>query len=467
MLAPHIYQQRRLDLAARIGQGLILLPGNGESPMNYADNTYPFRQDSTFLYYFGIDRPGLVGLIDAEQGISYLFGDDYALDWIVWMGPQPLLADLAAQVGAPQHLGADELSGHLHRAWKQGRKVHYLPPYRAETRHDLHRWLELSPAEVDGRASKTLVLAVVAQRSIKQAEEIAEMELATRITGEMHLAAMRMARPGIGEAAVMAAVHAVPLRYGAQPSFTTICSVRGEVLHNHHYPNTLQAGQLLLCDAGAEAPSHYAGDMTRTVPVSGRFDTRQREVYAIVLDAQMQAIAAIAPGVRYKDIHLLAARRITEGLQQLGLMQGDVEASLAAGAHALFFPHGLGHMIGLDVHDMENLGEDHVGYGGELKRSSQFGLRSLRLARTLEPGFVLTVEPGIYFIPPLFARWQAEGHCAAFLRYDKIAAYMDFGGIRIEDDCLVTETGYRILGDPIPKTIEDVEETLAAARSEK
>ena len=460
MFAPEIYRDRRLALAQQIGQGLILLPGNEDSPMNYADNGYPFRQDSTFLYYFGIDRPGLTGLIDAGSGESYLFGEDYSLDWIVWMGPQTTLATYSERSGGLTVKSPAGLTAAL-----AGSLVHYLPPYRAETRQQLATWLDQPAAAIDAGASEALIRAIIAQRSHKSPEEVEEIERAVRVTAEMHLTAMRVARPGMTEAEVMAQVYQAALAHERHPSFPIILSVRGEVLHNHHYGNRLASGDLLLCDAGGQSAGYYAGDMTRTFPVESRFSTRQREIYTIVLDAQMAAIQALRPGITYREVHLLSATRIAQGLKALGLMKGDVQEAVAAGAHALFFPHGLGHMMGLDVHDMENLGENYVGYTADMTRSTQFGLRSLRLGRHLEPGFVVTVEPGIYFIPPLVARWRAEGTCADFLNFDRIEGYLDFGGIRIEDDYLITPNGARLLGPPVPKAIEEVETVRAEALS--
>ncbi|RMG69221.1 MAG: aminopeptidase P family protein [Bacteroidetes bacterium] len=461
MFAPETYRDRRHALAQQIGQGLILLPGHDESPMNFADNGYPFRQDSTFLYYFGIDRPGLTGLIDAESGESFLFGEDYSLDWIVWMGPQTQLAEYSRASGGLTVKDPGDLSAML----GSDRPVHYLPPYRAEVRLQMAAWLGKNPAEVTEGASEALIQAIVTQRSLKSDEEVAAIEAAVRITGEMHLTAMRTARPGMTEAEVMAKVYQAALAHGQHPSFPIILSVRGEVLHNHHYGNTLSEGDLLLCDAGAQSPGYYAGDMTRTFPVSDRFSTRQKEIYQIVLDALQAGVQTLRPGLPYRESHLKSALTIAQGLKALGLMKGDVEEAVAAGAHALFFPHGLGHMMGLDVHDMENLGEDYVGYTDAITRSSQFGLRSLRLGRELAPGFVLTVEPGIYFIPPLIDRWRADGTCADFLNFDRIETYKDFGGIRIEDDYLITRVGARLLGDPIPKSVAEVEDIRAEALS--
>ncbi len=457
MFDPTTYQERRRQLLATMKEGLLLILGNEESPMNYTDNQYPFRQDSNFLYYFGLDQPHLAAVIDVDAGETILFGDDLTVDHIVWMGPQPSLAERAAQSGLEKTAPYDELGALLARARSQDRPVHYLPPYRADRVIQLHHWLGVSIEEARNGASPSLVRAVVAQRSIKSEEELLEIEKAVEITGAMHVAAMRAARPGMRESVVAGIIEGIAAAAGGRLSYPAIVTINGQTLHNHFHGNELLDGKLLLGDFGAENGRHYAGDITRTFPVARTFSPRQRDIYQIVLDAQLASLDSLAPGIRYLDTHLLAARRITEGLQALGLMQGDVDESVAAGAHALFFPHGLGHMMGLDVHDMEDLGENFVGYTDELTRSEQFGLRSLRLARALEPGFVLTVEPGVYFIPELIAQWEADQRHAGFINYSKLKTFSDFGGVRIEDNVAITTDGYRLLGKPIPKTLEAVE----------
>ncbi len=456
MFKASIYQERRKRLQASVPGGLILLPGNNESPMNCADNVYRFRQDSSFLYYFGINQPGVAGVLDADSGEALLFAPEMTVEHVVWMGPQPGLSDLKTLSGTEQALPVEQLEELLKKARADGRTIHFLPPYRADRSLQLSRWLS-TPVEAL-QPSEALIKAIVAQRSVKSAEEIAEIESALAITRQMHIQATKTAQPGMKEAQLAGMVEGIALATEGALAYPAILTVNGQTLHNHYHGNIMKEGDLVLCDFGAAAPrTDYASDITRTFPVSSTFTDRQKAIYQIVLDAEEQAIQAIKPGVPYKDIHLLAAKIITTGLTQLGLMKGDADTAVEAGAHALFFPHGLGHMMGLDVHDMEDLGEDYIGYTDDLKRSPQFGLKSLRLARALQPGFVLTVEPGIYFIPELIAQWKAEGQHAEFINYDKVEAYLDFGGIRIEDNVLVTEEGYRVLGPPIPKTVEEIE----------
>jgi len=457
MFDQNTYIERRHRLQERLESGLILLMGNLDSPMNFADNTYRFRQDSHFLYFFGLDSAGLAGLIDIDEQQTTIFGDELTIEHVVWMGPQPTIAERARQVGANHTAPCGELEGRLREALNQGRQVHFLPPYRAENQLLMSRWMDIPINLVKNRASEALIKAVVAMVSIKSPDEVAEMEKAVNITRAMHLAAMRRARPGILEAELAGIVEGIALAAGGQLAYPAILTVNGQTLHNHYHGNPLKEGQLVLGDFGAETPSHYAGDITRTFPVSKTFSTRQKEIYKIVLDTEVACIEALRPGITYREVHLFAARMITEGLKALDIMKGDTEEAVRQGAHALFFPHGLGHMIGMDVHDMEGLGEDYVGYGDELQRSSQFGLKSLRLARRLQPGFVLTVEPGIYFIPELMDMWQEERRHWEFINYEKAQQYRNFSGIRIEDNVLITEAGHQVLGKPIPKTIQEVE----------
>jgi Xaa-Pro aminopeptidase len=431
--------------------------GNEESSMNFKDNVYPFRQDSNFLYFFGIDQPDLAAIIDIDEQKTILFGDDRSVEHIVWMGPQPLMADQAKAVGVEHTSAYSGIDAYLAEAVKKERKVHYLPPYRPENIIKLHQWLNIPLKEIGEGASEDLIKAVVAQASIKNDEEVAEMEIAVNISRAMHIAAIKAARPGIKEAQITGIVEGIASASEVRTSYPVILSKDGQILHNHHHGNTLKSGQLVLGDFGAESKMHYAGDLTRTFPVDKKFTEKQKAIYNIVLEAEDKSIEALKPGVKYIDVHLFASKIITEGLQALGIMKGDVEASINAGAHGLFFPHGLGHMIGLDVHDMEDLGENYVGYAEGQKRSDQFGLRSLRMARELEPGHVITVEPGIYFIPELIDQWEAEKKHADFINYDKLKGYRDFGGIRIEDNVLITKDGYRVLGDRVPKTVEEIE----------
>ncbi|HNT32540.1 MAG TPA: aminopeptidase P family protein [Candidatus Aminicenantes bacterium] len=463
MFEPRIYKERRKRLLRAVGSGLGLFLGNEESPMNYPDNTFRFRQDSTFLYYFGLDRPGLAAVMDFDEGTATVCGDDYTVDDIVWRGPQPAIREMSRRAGVDRTGTADELAGRLKDARRAGRRIHFLPPYRAENALKLKRWLGLNPDRAAAAASVDLIRAVVEQRAVKGPEEIAELDRAADISTDMHVAAMRMVRPGIAEAEIAAEVHRVALAAGGDISFPIIASVRGETLHNHDHGNRLKRGDLFLLDAGAETALHYAGDLSSTVPASGTFTGRQREIYDITLAAHEAAAGALRPGVNHLDVHLLACRTIAWGLKEAGLMKGDPEDAVQAGAHALFFPCGVGHMMGLDVHDMEDLGEVYVGYEGRPKYT-QFGLKSLRLARPHKPGFVVTIEPGIYFIPQLIDQWRAEGKFTDFIVYDKVEKYRTFGGIRNEEDFVITPRGSRRLGKAKPKTTAEVEAVLAAAR---
>ena len=457
MFAADTYTDRREILKKKVQSGLILLIGNGESPMNYPDNVYPFRQDSTFLYYAGIDRPNLVLLIDADSGEESLFGVEAGMDDVIWTGPQATLFALAERVGIKQSKPMADLPAILEDALDRNRKIHYTPPYRAAKLLRMSEWLGTTVAKVKSGASTELIDAIIAQRSIKSEGELLEIDKAVTISGMMHRKAMQMARAGMKESQIAGVIEGIAIASGGRLSFPAIITINGQTLHNHYHGNTLQEGRLLLCDFGAENALHYAGDITRTYPVAKRFSEQQREIYQVVLNSQLAAMEALEPGIPYKEVHLIAAQSIFEGLSALGLLRGDAEEAVDLGVHALFFPHGLGHMMGLDVHDMEDLGEDRVGYAEGMKRSEQFGLRSLRLAKKLQVGNVLTVEPGIYFIPELIEQWKADGRFKDFINYKKLDDYYDFGGIRIEDDVAITRNGYRVLGKAIPKTIEEVE----------
>ncbi|WP_420458852.1 aminopeptidase P family protein [Neolewinella sp.] len=437
MSPAHTYTQRRKRLADRLTNGLILLPGNGEAPRNYRGNAYPFRQDSTFRYFAGLNRPDLVLTIDAETGESLLYGDEATLDDTIWMGEQPSLAELARQAGL-------QLGGSLQdaiNATGMAEVVHYLPAYRAERRELLERCVDHF-----NRPSEELIRAVISLRLHKSAEEIAEMDRAVQISMEMHRAARAGAKPGMREAEVAGILEGLAIGAGGRLAYSAIVSRDGHILHNHAHSNVLREGDLLLIDAGAETDTGYAGDITRTFAVGAEMTEKQRAVYDIVDGAKRRVIEEIKPRVPYRELHDLSARLIVDGLKELELMKGSTEDAVAAGAHALFYPHGLGHMIGLDVHDMEDLGEDLVGYDAEFRRSEQFGTRNLRLGRRLEEGFTITVEPGIYFIPILTDRWRAEGKHTEFVNYDAVAAYRDFGGIRLEDNVVVTADNCRTLG---------------------
>lgn len=449
------YRDRCRRLREAVPDGEILLVGNLPISRNYADSHLPFRQDSSFLYYTGVSHPGLA-LVIHEDGEATLYGPTPHPDDVVWFGPHPGLADMAAAAGVANHRAVEELGTTIRSFQSTGVTVHYLPPYRADRRIQLSHLFGRSLEAVDSGSSSELVRAVVAQRSVKSADEVAEIEDALAVTAEMYRSAFERARPGVGEAEVAAALGEPAAARNRQMAFPPIVTVRGEVLHNESYPNTLAAGDLLLIDSGAESSGGYASDITRTYPVSGRFEPEQRDVYEVVLAAQLAAIAAASPEVSNRTVHLVAARTIASGLKEIGLMRGDVDAAVEAGAHALFFPHGIGHMLGLDAHDMEDLG-DVVGYPDGEKRSSQFGLGYLRLARQLRPGYVITIEPGVYFIPVLIDRWRREGRHADFIRYDRVQAFRSFGGIRIEDNVLITEDGCRVLGSGIPKSVEELE----------
>jgi Xaa-Pro dipeptidase len=452
------YIKRREILKKKIGKGIILLLGNNEAPMNYSDNTYAYRQDSTFLYYFGLDRAELAVVIDIDENKEIVFGNDFTIDDIVWMGPQKTIKQEAAKCGVEQTASLNDLETFCENAVKHGRKIHFIPQYRYDNVFTLHRILGIMSSRINNFASTELVKAIAEQRYIKSKEEIAEIEKAIEVAYEMQTAAMRFAKPGMYERDVMGFIAGISMSLGSGLSFPIIFSRHGETLHNHHYNNKLKDGDLVVNDSGAESLLHYASDITRTFPVSGKFTQRQKDIYEIVLIANLTGIAEMKPGVNFKSVHGKAAEVITDGMKALGFLKGNTKSIIEAGAHALFFPHGLGHLMGLDVHDMENYGENNFGYDEKLKRSTQFGLKSLRFARPLKPGIVLTIEPGIYFIPQLIDKWQKEKKFTEFINYNKVNEYRDFGGIRIEDDVVVTQNGSRVLGKPIPKAVEDVEE---------
>ena len=460
MFEASTFIDRRKGLRERVGSGLILFLGNDPAPMNYPDNPYHFKQDSSFLYYFGLDQAGLAAVIDVDSGEEIVFGHEPTVDEIVWTGPLPTLAEECAHVGVGRHEEPEKLGEMLRAGRDAGRTVHFLPQYRAWNRIKLARMLGIPGLETDDHVSRPLIEAVIDQRLYKSDEEVAEIEIAIDISYDMHTLAMHLVRPGMVEREVAGAVEGVVLSRGGLTSFPIIFSVRGEVLHNHGYDNVMKEGQLAVHDSGATSPLGYASDITRTMPVSGRFDARQREIYEIVLGALATSTAAMKPGISFRDVHFIACREIASGLMDLGIMKGDVDEAGAETTLSVCLPHGLGHMMGLDVHDMEGLDENLVGYGKEFERSTQFGTAYLRAARTLEPGFVLTVEPGCYFIPQLIHVCRAEGTNEAFLDFDRLDSYKDFGGVRIEDDVLVTHDGHRVLGRSIPKTVDEVESEM-------
>jgi len=458
MFSINTYKNRRQELLQQFDSGLLLFLGNEYVGKNYAGNAYNFRQDSSFLYYFGLNQASLIGLVDAEEGKSYLFGDDLTMDDIVWTGNQPSIAELGAKIGVDKTASLKELDKLLEKAVRKEIVIHYLPPYRLRNTQKLSNWLNLPMDMIKEQASIALIKAVVAQRSIKSEEEVAEMEKAVTISRVIHRRMMMHTRPGILEAELASLAQGIAMAGEGDLAYPPIVTVNGQTLHNHHHHNVLQEGQMILAYVGAEVKSVYASDITRTFPVSKTFTTQQREIYQIVLDAEERSIEACKTGVSYREVHFLASKVIAEGLKSVGLMKGDVEEAVAAGAHTLFFMHGLGHMIGLDVHDMEDLGEDYVGYSDDIQRSKDFGTAYLRLGRKLEAGFVITVEPGIYFIPELINRWKAEGKHQDFINYKKLDDYLNFGGIRIEDNVLITERDSRILGKRIAKSVKEVEE---------
>ncbi|MBC7665402.1 MAG: aminopeptidase P family protein [Caulobacter sp.] len=460
------YAARRDALLAILrtagARGLVLLPGHVDSPMNYLHNAYDFRQDSSFLYFCGLQQPELALLVDIDDGQATLFGDDIGIDHLVWTGPLPSVAERAALSAIGATGTQARLGETLAAARAQGREVHFLKPYRGESRLALSAWLGLADAQLESAASRVLTLAVIALRAVKSTAEVAEIENALHVTRDLHHLAMRLARPGVVEQEIVGAMEGLALRHGRRLAYPSIFTSRGEILHNHDHSVTLRGGELIVNDTGANSPVGYASDITRTIPVGGCFAGLQGELYDLVLDAQTRAIAAVAPGVPYRDIHQLACRTMVEGMKALGFMRGDADEAVQAGAHAIFFQCGTGHMMGLDVHDLEGLGENDVGYGEGYVRSTLFGHKSLRLARPLQPGFVVTIGPGIYINRWLTERWKAEGRHAGFIDYAMFEKHADFGGIRIEDDVLVTSDGRRELGPPIARSRADVEAACAA-----
>lgn len=461
MFSSNIYEKRRQTLRAKMQSGIILILGNVEAPANYPDNTYKFRQDSSFLYFFGHSHPGYAGIIDIDNGEDIFFGTDVDIDDIIWMGPQPSIKELAAQVGIQNSKPFSELNTVVSQAISQGRKIHFLPPYRYANMMLLEELTGIKASAVKKYASVELIKAVVDIRAVKEACEIEELDLACNIGYEMHTTAMRLCKPGVSEQYITGVLEGIAASYGSMVSFPIILTQHGETLHNHDHSQLLEAGKMMLTDCGAERVSCYCSDHTRTVPVGGKFEGRQKDIYNIVLACHDKALDITCPGITYKEVHLEVCKVLAQGLKDLGLMKGNVDEAVAAGAHALFLPHGLGHMMGLDVHDMEDLGQIYVGYDDEIRPSTQFGLASLRMGRRLKEGYVMTDEPGCYFIPALIDQWKAEKKHTDFLNYDAIESFKDFGGIRLEDDILITSDGSRFLGEKkIPITIEEVESIM-------
>jgi Xaa-Pro aminopeptidase len=466
MFEPDIYKQRRKRLQTQFENGLILFLGNQPSPINMQANVYPFRQDSSFLYFFGPDTPCLAGIIDMQTGKDIVFGNEPSVDDFIYSGFIPGLAHLKNLCMADEALPLSRLQEVLVTARNQGQRIHFLPPYSSDTRLWLYELLGVDPLKVHQHVSEKLIREVVCLREIKSTEEIREIEEAVNLTGEMILANMADLKQGESEISAAARARSIAESRTAT-SFPIILTATGQYLHAMPSKARVKTGQMIIQDCGAESKEFYAGDITRTIPVGQVFTSQQKEIYEIVWAAQNLGISLMAPGIEFRKVHRAVCRYLCEALVQIGLMKGDPGEAEAVGAHALFFPCGLGHAMGLDVHDMESLGEDYVGYTDKIRRSSQFGRNRLRMAKPLKPGMVLTVEPGIYFIPELIEKWKQEALHKDFINFGKLSAYKDFGGIRLEDDVLVTPTGHRILGNPIPRAIEDVERITRLKHSPK
>ena len=458
MFSKNTYLERRERLKSMMGGGLLLFFGNNEAPANYPANGYKFRQDSSFLYYFGLQREGLVGVIDCDNDRETLVGDDIDIEDIIWTGYVPSVKELGESVGVAHAAPMAELQTMINRAKASGQTVHYLPPYRHDHMIQIADLLGIHPLQTREQASVQLIKAVVDMRAVKSAEEVEEIERAMEIGYRMHTTAMKACKPGVTEQHIAGLLEGIATGCGSKVSFQTILTTHGEIFHGSPSMRPLEAGRLMLCDAGAETNDNYCSDNTRVTPVSGRFTQRQRDIYDIVVACHDLVLDKAKPGVKWMDMHLDVCRLMTDRLKDLGLMKGSTDDAVAAGAHAMFLQHGLGHMMGMDVHDMEGLGQIYVGFDDEVRPSTQFGTNCLRCGRRLQPGFVMTDEPGIYFIPHLIDLWRGQGLHKDFINYDLLETYKDFGGIRIEDDLLITETGNRMLGkDVIPYKADDVE----------
>ena len=464
MFTKDFYVKNRAALKKLMNKGIAFFVANDEASMNYPDNTYHYRQDSNFAYFFGLNHPDLVGVIDFESGEDILFGQEVTIDDVIWCGPLPSLQEQGDMIGIKDCRDINRFPEYIREAVEKGRMIHITPPYRGDQTIKIANFMDICTGEVKNYVSQLLIEAIVSLREIKSDIEIKEMEYAADTAYYMQTTAMKMCKPGVIEQEISGTIEGIAIARGGIVSFPNIVSMDGQTLHNHNHGNVLKEGRMMVCDCGAETGNYLASDFTRTTPVGGKFNSRQRDVYEIVLKANTEVAKNTKPGMRYMEMHKLAARTLIEGLQGIGLMKGNVDDALAVGAHFLFQPHGLGHMLGMDVHDMEGLGEINVGYNKETPRSTQQGFSCLRCGKVLKPGFVITDEPGCYFIPTLIDIWKAEGKHKDFINYDKLETFKDFGGIRIEDDLLITETGNRILGKPIPKTVADVERTCAEAR---
>ena len=454
------YTNRRLRLKSQVKEGIIVLFGNNESPVNYPNNSYKFRQDSSFLYFYGQHREGLVGVIDIDNDKEYLIGNDIDIEDIIWCGSVDSVADMASQCGVANSAPMGFLTELIQDAQNKGRKIHFLPPYRHDQMIQIMDLTGIHPYQQREKASLELIMAVVNQRAVKTPEEIAEIERACAIGHEMHITAMKMCRPGITEQEIAGTISGIAASKGCIVSFPAILTMHGEIMHGYPSTRPLEAGRLMLCDAGAETNENYSSDHTRTTPISGKFTSKHKDIYSIVETCHDYAIGMAKPGVKWLDVHMGVATIMTERLKDLGLMKGNTEDAVQAGAHAMFFPHGLGHMMGMDVHDMEGLGQQYVGFDDEVRPSTQFGTNCLRCGRRLQEGWVMTDEPGIYFIPALIDDWRAKGINKEFINFDAVEGYKDFGGIRIEDDILITADGCRVLGQHIPYHLDEVEKFL-------
>ncbi|MFA7116123.1 MAG: aminopeptidase P family protein [Bacteroidales bacterium] len=463
MFSKEVYVNRRKELVKIIDKGVLLFLGTGEAPYNYPDNTYPYRQDSTFNYYFGLTDPDLAAIIDVETGEEIVFGNDVDIDDIIWMGPQPLLKDKAEKVGIINARPFKDVYEYIAKISKEGRKIHFLPPWRYKNMIHVHQMLDVPFDKMNELASVDFIKAVVSQRLIKEACEIEELDKAANIGYAMHYTAMKMLKLGMVEQELVGVMDGIVVSHGLMPSFPIILSQNGETLHNHTHHQILTKGRLLVIDAGAEINSNYVSDFTRTLPCSGKFTKKQKEIYDIVSAANNHTLEIARPGISYTDVHQEASKIIAQGLVNLGILKGDVDEIVAAGAHSLFMPHGLGHAMGMDCHDMEDLGQVYVGYDDKYRPSEQFGLNALRFGKKLKPGHVVSDEPGIYFIPALIEKWKKEGTNAQFINFEKLEKeYYTFGGIRLEDDLLITKTGVRLLGSKrLPITTKEVEEVMA------
>ena len=461
MFAKDIYVQRRNELKQRVGEGLILLFGNNDAPNNYPANTYRFRQDSNFLYFFGQKREGLAGVIDIDNNKEYIFGDDIDIDDIIWFGFVPSVSELAAEVGVSETAPMAKLKTVIDAALAKGQTIHFVPQCRHDLMIQLADLVGIHPLQSKEKASVKLIKAIVDMRAVKKAEEIVELKKAADIGYLMHTTAMKTCAPGLTEKYVAGVIEGLAMSHGDRYSFQSILSMHGEIQHGYPSHTPMEAGRLMLCDAGAESIENYCSDNTRVTPISGKFTQRQRDIYGAVEAAHDWVIENSKPGTKWFDMHLGAARIITEHLKAIGLMKGNTEDAVREGAHAMFFPHGLGHMMGMDVHDMEGLGQNYVGFDDEVQPSTQFGLNCLRCGRRLQPGFVMTDEPGVYFIPHLIDLWRSEKKHMDFINYDAVESFKDFGGVRLEDDIIITETGCEVIGDQIiPYHIDDVEEFI-------